>query len=108
MQRFDIEPKMKRPEGIEIAHRSSEQTFRRAESRAIFRMLRPLELLSQVNEGACDLDQRLEKEMVAAFAFEPEIFEHIVRFVIALLVEALEERLVSRVEIRIRPVRPVG
>jgi hypothetical protein len=51
-----------------------------------------------MHEGAGDLDESLEVEPVFIAAFEPELLQHIVRFVVVATVETLEISGVAGVE----------
>src|SRR5690242_4026568 len=51
-----------------------------------------LEILLQMNERARGLNQSLEKIIVRGVSIEPKMLEHIVRFVVALLVPAAKIR----------------
>ena len=50
-----------------------------------------LEILLQMNKCARRLNQALEKNRVNQLGVEPDLLEHVVRFVIALFVPALEK-----------------
>src|SRR5947208_4199826 len=55
------------------------------------------EVLLKVNESTSGLDQSLEEICVARLVFQPKLFEHIVRLIVALFVPATEKRAVKRV-----------
>jgi hypothetical protein len=54
----------------------------------MFRVRRMFEPLLQMNEGARRLDQALKKIGVTGIAFQPELLENIVGFIVILLVPA--------------------
>src|ERR1051326_6297037 len=85
-----------RAEGREIFCREPEQSHRRIQSPPIFRVRRPCVLLLQMHEPAGGLDQSLEKIRVVRFRSQPKMLEHVVRFIIALLIPALEEADITR------------
>ena len=58
-------------------------------------MIRPQKLLLQMNESSRQLDQSFVKSVVWSAIAKPEIFQDIVRLVIALFVEAREKARVS-------------
>ena len=68
---------------------------------AIFRMIGPQELFSQMHERARDLDEPLEKRAVRVVRAQPELFEHVVRFVVFRTIEAHEKSRVVRVEVEV-------
>jgi hypothetical protein len=48
-----------------------------------------------VDEGACKLDQAFEELICRAVLSKPEMFEHVVRFVILLLIKADKVALIT-------------
>jgi hypothetical protein len=48
-----------------------------------------------MNEGTSPLDQPLEEVVIARLGVEPNLFEHIVRFVVTLLVPAAKKRAIK-------------
>jgi len=89
--------------GFQIPQRELEEPPGGAQAAAVFRVRGMERLLLQMHKGTGELDQPLEKKVIAAVRLQPEIFEHVVRFVILLRVEAGEEPRVTRVERAIRP-----
>lgn len=75
----------------EIFFRQPKQPHRRIHPAPILWVRRPRMLLLQMHESARRLDQTLEIICVFRSSPEPEMFEHVVRFVIALLVPATEK-----------------
>src|SRR4051812_1577699 len=68
------------------------KTNRRSKPAAVLRVGRLFELQLQMNESAGSLDQAFEEIVVIGILVEPDLFENIVRFVVALLVPALKIR----------------
>lgn len=60
------------------------------ETPAIGGMLRSGELFFQMHEGTRDLDEAFKIKVVFVAAFQPEVLEDIVRFVVVAPVETLE------------------
>ena len=63
----------------------------------MLRVRRMFEVLLKMNEGPCGLNQSFEIIRVGRFRVEPKLFQHIVRFIVLLLVPALKKRAVIRV-----------
>jgi hypothetical protein len=60
-------------------------------------MFRTPVLLLQMHEGPGQLDESFKKSMGRALLLKPEVFQHIMRFVIFLVIKANEIALVTRV-----------
>ena len=60
-------------------------------------MFRAPVLLLQMHESAGQLDEPFEKLMGGPLVLQPEVFQHVVRFVIFLVIEANEIALITRV-----------
>lgn len=75
---------------LDIRHAEAEQPRRRAHAEAMFWMGWVQELLLQMHKSACDLDEALVKEAIFIRALQPEMFQHIVRFVVLARIEAGE------------------
>ena len=88
---LDIKAVPCRREGREILFREPKQAHRRIHPPAVFRVGRPGMLFLQMHKPARGLDEPLEVVCVLRFRLQPEMLEHIVRFVIALLVPATKE-----------------
>ena len=56
-------------------------------------------LFLQVYEGTCKLDESLEEGMILVLALQPQVLEHIMRFVVFLGIEADEVCQVAGIEI---------
>lgn len=54
-------------------------------------------ILLQMNEGARGLNQSFEEIVVVAIAVQPNLLQHIVRFVVTLLIPAAKEGAIKRV-----------
>lgn len=54
-------------------------------------VLRMFELLAEVHERPGDLDERFEKLVVGAGGFKPEVFQHVVSFVVIAAVKAFKK-----------------
>lgn len=94
----DIELKMARGVGREVRGGEGKEAHGGAQAAAVLWVRRVGALFLQVDECAGELDEALEKGMVGAARGEPEVFEHIVRFVILLRIKAGEVALVARVQ----------
>ena len=97
-ERGDIEVLVTRGESREVFRAEAEKSHRRVQTAAVLWVVRVEMLLLQVDKRAGDLDQPLVKERVAVAALEPEVFEDVVRLVVAARVEAREVARVVRVE----------
>ncbi len=75
----------------EIFLRQPEEPHRRIHPPPIFWMRRTRVLFLQMHEPACGLDQTLEIIRVFRFCPQPKMLEHVVRFVVALLIPAAEK-----------------
>ena len=75
----------------QIIFRQAKQPDGRRQAPCVFGMRRMLEVLLQMNKCARRLDQPLEKNRVNQLGVEPDLLEHIVRFIITLFVPALEK-----------------
>ena len=78
-------------EGREVFLRQPEQPHRRIHSAPVLRVRRSRELLLQMHEAARCLDEPLKIICVLRLRAQPEMLEHVVRFVVALLVPATKE-----------------
>ena len=76
--------------GLEIRRTQTEEPRRRTQPRRVLRMRGMEVLLLQMHEGARHLDQPLEVEMIAPLRPQPQMLQHVVRFIIFPLVEARE------------------
>jgi hypothetical protein len=87
---------MARTERREILLRQFEESDRRAQAPAVFRMCRVFEIFLEMHEGARGLDQPFEEIIVVSLGVEPKMFEHIVSFVVALVVPAPKVSAIKR------------
>jgi len=88
---FDIEAMPYGCEGCEVFFRQPKQPYRRIHPAPIFGMRWSRVLLLQMDEAAGRLDQPLEIIGVLRFRLQPQMLEHIMRFVVALLIPASEK-----------------
>src|ERR1700719_3155327 len=86
-----------RGKGRQVLFRQCKQTNRRPEPPAMFRVSGMLEVFLQMNKGASRLDQSLEEIVVRGVVIEPNLFQDVVRFVIAPLVPATKIGAIERV-----------
>ena len=93
----DVEAEVARCEGCEVFVREAEEAGGGAESRAVLGVRGVFVLFAEVDECACELDESFEKGVVFAGCAEPEVFEHVVGFVVVAGVEAGEPAGVARV-----------
>ena len=87
---------MARRERRQIFLGELEQLYRRTEAPAVFRMRRMFEVFFEMNERARGLDQSFEKIVIRSVGVQPNLLEHIVRFVVELLVPAAKIRAIKR------------
>src|SRR6202035_3041724 len=81
----DVERMMARTERREILLRQFEEPYRWAQAPAVFCMGRVFKIFLEMNERARRLDQSFKEIIVVTVRVEPKMFEHIVRFVVALV-----------------------
>lgn len=97
---------MPRSEWRKVLFRQFEQANRRPEAPAVFRMGRMLEILLEVDKCPGGLNQSLEKIVIGGLGVEPKMLEHVVGFVVMLIVPAPKisaiERMPSDVAGKIR------
>src|SRR5580700_11520629 len=86
-----------RLENREIIFGQSKQTHRRPQALRMFRVRRMFKIFLEMNKRAGRLDQTLEKNRVAGLHFQPELLEHVVGFVVKLLVPTAEVSAIERV-----------
>ncbi len=98
MQRPDVQPHVARKITRQVFHAEAEEPRGGAEAPAILGMRGPEELFLEMDISARNLDEPLEKKVVFIPPAEPEMFEDIVRLVVALLVETGEETPVAWVQ----------
>ena len=74
-----------------------EQSRRRSQTSAVFRVGRVFEIFLQMDKRPRRLDQSLEKIIVLGVGVQPEMLEHVMRFVVALLIPAAKVSAIKRV-----------
>src|SRR5262249_14462605 len=79
---------MSRCESGQILFRQFEQFHGRSQTPSVFGMGWVLEILLQVHESAGSLDQSFKKTVVGRVIVKPKLLEHIVRFIVTLLIPA--------------------
>ncbi len=87
-KRRDVQRVMTRTERSEIFFRQFEQSHRRAQTPAMFGVGGMFEILLKMNERARGLNHSLKKIVVRGVGIQPEVFQHVVGFVVALVVPA--------------------
>lgn len=95
-KRSHVELVMPRSVWREILFRQFEESDRRPQASAVFCMRWVFEIFLEMNESTRSLDQALEKNVVVGVAIEPKMLEHIVGFVVALIVPAPKISAVER------------
>ena len=93
---------MPRSESRQVLLREPEQTHRRRQTLAVFRVRWIFELLLKVNESASRLDQAFEIICITRFGLEPKLLQDIMRLVITFLVPAVEKRAIKWVPCDVR------
>ena len=89
-ERVHIESQMARPVRLQIGEGEPKKANCWMQPAPIFRMFGTGGLFLEMDERAGDLDQPFEEGVVGIALAQPEVFKHIVRFVITLGVEAGE------------------
>ena len=84
------------PKLLEVFFRQAKQTNGGRQPPAMFGMSRMLELLLQMNESTCRLNQALEILRVVGLRLQPDLLENVVRLIVTLLIPALEECAIIR------------
>ena len=90
-KRFKVESMPRWRIRRQIVFREPEQTHRRIEPPAVFRVVRPLIVLLQMDKPARGLDQAFEIIRVLRFRPQPEMLKDVVRLIVALFIPAAEE-----------------
>lgn len=73
-----------------------EQSHRRPQTAAVFGVGGVFEIFLQMDKRPRRLDQSLEKVVVLSVGIQPEMLEHIMRFVVALLIPAAKVSAIKR------------
>ena len=96
-----IEPEAPGAKRLQITNGQPQQPRRRAQPPTVNSMLRLFVLLAEMDKSSGDLDERFVEIGhpigLLRFHLKPEMLQHIVRLVIALLLEALKIAEVARV-----------
>jgi hypothetical protein len=87
---YDVKAHVSRSEGRNIFDSQSKEPRSWMESSPIGRVVWSGVLFFQMDKGAGDLDEAFKKKVVFVPAFQPEVLEDIVRFVVVAPVETLE------------------
>lgn len=95
---LDIQVHVAGAEAFQVLHAEMEEPGGGAQAAAILRVPGTQELLLEMDKGPGDLDEALEEPVVLVVPLEPQVFEDVVRLIVTLLVEALEEAAVARME----------
>ncbi len=93
----DVEAVVVGGEGGEIFRREAEEAGSGAEAGGVFWVVGVFGLFAEVDVGAGELDEAFVEGVVVAGGLEPEVFEHVVGFVVLACVEAGEPAEVARV-----------
>ena len=87
---LDVKAHVSRAEWRNVFDSQREQSRRGMETPSIGGMPRSGDLFFQMHEGTRDLDEAFKIKVVFVAAFQPEVLEDIVRFVVVAPVETLE------------------
>ena len=82
---------MSRTEFRQVFFRQLEEFNGRAQTPAVLCVRWVFEVLSEMDESARGLNQSFEEIVVLGVAIQPKLFQHIVRFVVTLLVPAAKK-----------------
>jgi hypothetical protein len=97
-QRCDIEIHVRGAKCVEVLQGEMEEPDGGAKAAAILWMIRTQELFLEVHKRAGDLDESFIEEMIFVAPLQPEMLEHIVRFVILPRIETAEVALIAWIE----------
>ena len=86
---------MSRTEFRQVFFRQLEEFNGRAQTPAVLGVRWVFEVLLEMDESACRLNQSFEEIVVLGVAIQPKLFQHIVRFVVTLLVPAAKKRTIK-------------
>jgi hypothetical protein len=93
-----VELKMHRRVWLKVFHAEPEEADGRMEPAAIFRVFRAEKLLLEMHKCTRNLDQPFEKQIVVVPALQPQVLQHVMRFVILAGIETGEISLVARIQ----------
>ena len=86
---------MSRTEFRQVFFRQLEEFNRRTQTPAVLGVRWVFEVLLEMDESARRLNQSFEEIVVLGVAIQPKLFQHIVRFVVTLLVPAAKKRAIK-------------
>ena len=86
---------MSRTEFRQVFFRQLEELNGRAQTPAVLGVRWVFEILLEMDEGARRLNQSFEEIVLLGVAIQPKLFQHIVRFVVTLLVPAAKKRAIK-------------
>src|SRR5438046_953525 len=86
---------MSRTEFRQVFFRQLEEFNGRAQTPAVLCVRWVFEVLLEMDESARRLHQSFEETVVLGVAIQPKLFQHIVRFVVTLLVPAAKKRAIK-------------
>jgi len=86
---------MSRTEFRQVFFRQLEEFNGRAQTPAVLCVRWMFEVLLEMDESACGLNQSFEEIVVLGVAIQPKLFQRIVRFVVTLLVPAAKKRAIK-------------
>jgi len=93
---YNVECVMAGTKRSEVLFRQLEESDRRPQPSAVLCMGRVFEIFLEMHERARCLDQSLKKIIVVSVGVEPKMFEHIVSFVVTLIVPASKVSAIKR------------
>ena len=86
---------MSRTESRQVFFRQLEEFNGRAQTPAVLSVCWVFEVLLEMDKSARRLNQSFEEIVVFGVAIQPKLFQHIVRFVVTLLVPAAKKRAIK-------------
>ena len=86
---------MPRTESRQVFFRQLEEFNGRAQTPAVLSVCWVFEILLEMDESARRLNQSFEEIVVFGVAIQPKLFQHVVRFIVTLLVPAAKKRAVK-------------
>src|SRR2546423_1835826 len=86
---------MPRGEDRQVLFRQLEKLNGRAQTAAVVCVGWMFEIFLEMDEGAGGLNQSFEEIVVIGVAVQPKLLQHVVRFVVTLLVPAVKERAIK-------------
>jgi hypothetical protein len=101
-ERVDIELHMVGTKWLQVGQTEMEKADRRAQSSSILRVVRAEELLLQMDERPCHLDQAFEEAMILVMTLQPQVFQDVVGLVITALIKTSKVALIAWIEREVR------